>query len=202
MNFRSRLHLISTLAQEMKQYVKHLREDEISDFSSREKLHDFVRDSFVRYLFCFWIFSKWNQIFFQNFHWHDSICVEFFFLSKVERYVNFTACFLSRRFYTLSARVWGLHNQISMYLKCWWCDCSPPKETICHVDLDCFFVSVAQRTHKEIIGKPVAITHSKVIIWRHVDVKLSFFLNNELQWLIKIQHICHRLAVVLWSDCR
>lgn len=40
---------------------------------------------------------------------------------------------------------------------------SLPKETICHIDLDCFFVSVALRTHPELIGKPVAITHSRVI---------------------------------------
>lgn len=40
---------------------------------------------------------------------------------------------------------------------------SSPKETICHIDLDCFFVSVALRTHPELIGKPVAITHSRVI---------------------------------------
>ncbi|KAM3724200.1 DNA repair protein [Dirofilaria immitis] len=38
-----------------------------------------------------------------------------------------------------------------------------PKETICHIDLDCFFVSVALRTRPELIGKPVAITHSRGI---------------------------------------
>ncbi|KAK6011753.1 DNA polymerase IV domain protein, partial [Ostertagia ostertagi] len=32
---------------------------------------------------------------------------------------------------------------------------------IFHVDLDCFFVSVALRDRPDLIGKPVAITHSK-----------------------------------------
>ncbi|VDP23130.1 unnamed protein product [Onchocerca flexuosa] len=42
-------------------------------------------------------------------------------------------------------------------------DENSPKETICHIDLDCFFVSVALRTRPELIGKPVAITHSRGI---------------------------------------
>lgn len=33
---------------------------------------------------------------------------------------------------------------------------------IFHVDLDCFFVSVALRDRPDLVGKPVAITHSKV----------------------------------------
>ncbi|KAK5968566.1 UmuC domain-containing protein [Trichostrongylus colubriformis] len=32
---------------------------------------------------------------------------------------------------------------------------------IFHIDLDCFFVSVALRDRPDLIGKPVAITHSK-----------------------------------------
>ncbi|VDN03848.1 unnamed protein product [Thelazia callipaeda] len=82
---RSRLHLISTLAQEMKLYINELRENGISDFSSRGNLLHLVDENFVE----------------------------------------------------------------------------PPKETICHIDLDCFFVSVALRNRMDLIGKPVAITHSK-----------------------------------------
>ncbi|KHN73850.1 DNA repair protein REV1 [Toxocara canis] len=81
---RSRLHLISTLAQEMKQYVLELRSGPASDFISRHRLGHLICEHFE----------------------------------------------------------------------------GPPKETICHVDLDCFFVSVALRTRPELIGKPVAVTHS------------------------------------------
>uniref|UniRef100_A0A9J2PK98 DNA repair protein REV1 n=1 Tax=Ascaris lumbricoides TaxID=6252 RepID=A0A9J2PK98_ASCLU len=82
---RSRLHLISTLAQEMRQYVSELRNGSNPQFISRQRLLHLV------------------------------------------------------------------------------CECfeSPPEETICHVDLDCFFVSVALRTRPDLIGKPVAITHSR-----------------------------------------
>ncbi|MCP9258850.1 ImpB/MucB/SamB family protein [Dirofilaria immitis] len=83
----SRLHLISTLAQEMKYYVNELRENQTDNFPSRIYLQHLVDESFT-----------------------DS-----------------------------------------------------PKETICHIDLDCFFVSVALRTRPELIGKPVAITHSRGI---------------------------------------
>jgi DNA repair protein REV1 len=31
---------------------------------------------------------------------------------------------------------------------------------ICHIDMDCFFVSVALRNRPDLVGKPVAITHS------------------------------------------
>ncbi|VDN36397.1 unnamed protein product, partial [Gongylonema pulchrum] len=82
---RSRLHLISTLAQEMKRYVAELRENPAEEFPSRVKLLHLADENFE----------------------------------------------------------------------------DAPKETICHVDLDCFFVSVALRSRPELIGKPVAITHSK-----------------------------------------
>ncbi|EJW81282.1 ImpB/MucB/SamB family protein [Wuchereria bancrofti] len=82
---RSRLHLISTLAQEMKHYVNELRENQSNNFPSRVRLQHLVDENFA----------------------------------------------------------------------------NSPKETICHIDLDCFFVSVALRTHPELIGKPVAITHSR-----------------------------------------
>ncbi|VDK74849.1 unnamed protein product [Litomosoides sigmodontis] len=82
---RSRLHLISTLAQEMKHYVNELRENRNDNFPSRMHIQHLVDKNFTNF----------------------------------------------------------------------------PKETICHIDLDCFFVSVALRTHPELIGKPVAITHSK-----------------------------------------
>lgn len=82
---RSRLHLISTLAQEMKHYVNELRENQTNNFPSRIRLQHLVDENFA----------------------------------------------------------------------------NSPKETICHIDLDCFFVSVALRTHPELIGKPVAITHSR-----------------------------------------
>uniref|UniRef100_A0A1I7V6I9 DNA repair protein REV1 n=1 Tax=Loa loa TaxID=7209 RepID=A0A1I7V6I9_LOALO len=82
---RSRLHLISTLAQEMKHYVNELRENQTDNFPSRVHLQHLIDKDFA----------------------------------------------------------------------------NPPKETICHVDLDCFFVSVALRTRPELVGKPVAITHSR-----------------------------------------
>ncbi|WKY11949.1 hypothetical protein Q1695_003487 [Nippostrongylus brasiliensis] len=82
---RSRLHLISTLALEMKDYVITLRESKPSSFYGRDELKH---------------------------------------LSSLE---------------------------------------CPPLTTrvIFHVDLDCFFVSVALRDRPDLIGKPVAITHSK-----------------------------------------
>uniref|UniRef100_A0A0R3S1Z2 DNA repair protein REV1 n=1 Tax=Elaeophora elaphi TaxID=1147741 RepID=A0A0R3S1Z2_9BILA len=82
---RSRLHLISTLAQEMKHYVNELRKNQTGNFPSRVHLQHLVDENFFNL----------------------------------------------------------------------------PKETICHIDLDCFFVSVALRTHPELIGKPIAITHSR-----------------------------------------
>ncbi|CAG9536581.1 unnamed protein product [Cercopithifilaria johnstoni] len=82
---RSRLHLISTLAQEMKHYINELRENQTGNFPSRVNIQHLIDKNFTSF----------------------------------------------------------------------------PKETICHIDLDCFFVSVALRTHPELIGKPVAITHSR-----------------------------------------
>lgn len=32
---------------------------------------------------------------------------------------------------------------------------------IMHIDMDCFFVSVGLRSHPELRGQPVAVTHSK-----------------------------------------
>lgn len=34
-------------------------------------------------------------------------------------------------------------------------------KVIMHIDMDCFFVSVALRNHPELIGQPVAVTHAK-----------------------------------------
>uniref|UniRef100_A0A915PWG2 DNA repair protein REV1 n=1 Tax=Setaria digitata TaxID=48799 RepID=A0A915PWG2_9BILA len=82
---RSRLHLISTLAQEMKCYVDELRENQANDFPSRTHLLHLADHDFI----------------------------------------------------------------------------DTPKETICHIDLDCFFVSVALRSRPNLIGKPIAITHSR-----------------------------------------
>ncbi|CAI4227058.1 unnamed protein product [Auanema sp. JU1783] len=80
---RSRLHLISTLAQEMKDYINVLRED--NDFKC----------------------SRLDEI--------------------------------------------DLKSE----------DEGPSEPVFFHVDLDCFFVSVALRSRPDLIGKPVAITHSK-----------------------------------------
>ncbi|VBB25927.1 unnamed protein product [Acanthocheilonema viteae] len=82
---RSRLHLISTLAQEMKHYVNELRKNQNNNFPSRVYIQHLIDKNFANF----------------------------------------------------------------------------PEETICHIDLDCFFVSVALKTHPELIGKPVAITHSR-----------------------------------------
>ncbi|VDO25166.1 unnamed protein product [Haemonchus placei] len=82
---RSRLHLISTLAQEMKDWVKTMRETDTPNFSGRVSLKYLSSPDFVR----------------------------------------------------LASKI------------------------IFHIDLDCFFVSVALRDRPDLIGKPVAITHSK-----------------------------------------
>ncbi|CAJ0589986.1 unnamed protein product [Cylicocyclus nassatus] len=81
---RSRLHLISTLAQELKDYVCSLRASEQQSFPGRESLKYLRNDSF-----------------------------------------------------------------------------KPFARTIFHVDLDCFFVSVALRDRPDLKDKPIAITHSK-----------------------------------------
>ncbi|VDM69167.1 unnamed protein product [Strongylus vulgaris] len=83
---RSRLHLISTLAQDLKDYVGTLRSTERPSFPGRESLEYLATENFV-----------------------------------------------------------------------------PFSRTIFHVDLDCFFVSVALRKHPDLKDKPVAITHSKGI---------------------------------------
>ncbi|VDP07459.1 unnamed protein product [Heligmosomoides polygyrus] len=83
--FRSRLHLISTLAQEMKDYVYVLRENKSHSFEGLKVLQHLADPNYTR----------------------------------------------------LTSRI------------------------IFHVDLDCFFVSVALRDRPDLVGKPVAITHSK-----------------------------------------
>lgn len=82
---RSRLHLISTLAQEMKDYVYVLRENKSHSFEGLKVLQHLADPNYTR----------------------------------------------------LTSRI------------------------IFHVDLDCFFVSVALRDRPDLVGKPVAITHSK-----------------------------------------
>ncbi|VDD91797.1 unnamed protein product [Enterobius vermicularis] len=82
---RSRLHLISTLAQEMRRFVLDLRQSPPEKFASRDRLHVLAASHFT----------------------------------------------------------------------------VPPRECICHIDLDCFFVSVALRSRPDLIGKPVAVAHSR-----------------------------------------
>ncbi|KAJ1349610.1 hypothetical protein KIN20_005204 [Parelaphostrongylus tenuis] len=82
---RSRLHLISTLAQEMKDYVQSMRSDDAHSFTGLDTLRHLMSDSYV----------------------------------------------------------------------------PSTTRTIFHVDLDCFFVSVALRDRPDLVDKPVAVTHSK-----------------------------------------
>ncbi|KAE9414462.1 hypothetical protein Angca_003715, partial [Angiostrongylus cantonensis] len=82
---RSRLHLISTLAQEMKDYVQVMRSDETHSFTGLDTLRFLMNDNYV----------------------------------------------------------------------------PPTTRTIFHIDLDCFFVSVALRNRPDLVDKPVAVTHSK-----------------------------------------
>ncbi|KJH50472.1 BRCA1 protein [Dictyocaulus viviparus] len=82
---RSRLHLISTLAQEMKDYVVAMRSDDSHSFIGREALLHLTNENYQ----------------------------------------------------------------------------SSPGRIIFHVDLDCFFVSVALRNRPDLLNKPVAVTHSK-----------------------------------------
>ncbi|VDN52420.1 unnamed protein product [Dracunculus medinensis] len=82
---RSRLHLISTLAQDMKLFVNDLRTKSNNEFPSRNRLLHLATTEFTNI----------------------------------------------------------------------------PSETICHLDMDCFFVSVALISRPDLIGKPVAITHSR-----------------------------------------
>ncbi|KAI1718513.1 impB/mucB/samB family domain-containing protein [Ditylenchus destructor] len=84
---RSRLHLISTLAQDMKKFVSDLRSKDPKKFPSRDRLMNLSGTSENRFV--------------------------------------------------------------------------PTSSLICHLDMDCFFVSVALRDRPDLIGKPVAVTHSR-----------------------------------------
>jgi nucleotidyltransferase/DNA polymerase involved in DNA repair len=46
---------------------------------------------------------------------------------------------------------------------------------ICHLDMDCFFVSIGLRMRPDLVGKPVAITHSRVVILKEKQ-PASYFL--------------------------
>lgn len=37
----------------------------------------------------------------------------------------------------------------------------PQEKVIMHIDMDCFFASVALRNHPELVGQPIAVTHAK-----------------------------------------
>lgn len=56
------------------------------------------------------------------------------------------------------------------------CDQNSNSTFIMHIDMDCFFVSVGLRNRPELIGKPIAVTHSK---GKSVNVRPGTDLNYE-----------------------
>lgn len=74
--------------------------------------------------------------------------------------------------------------------------------TICHIDMDCFFASVALRTRPEFRGKPVAVTHAETIDGRGTsEIATCTYEARDLgvrkgMWIRDAKEKCPQLVVV------
>ena len=67
------------------------------------------------------------------------------------------------------------------------CPCCCSNSVIMHIDMDCFFVSVGLRKRPDLVGKPVAVTHS-----RYVALLGSLFFGGKVLY----DFICPDLLIV------